>query len=362
MNMNTFVPDYEKLRDFLFGCGKPEELVFFEWHIDAGVATASAGCFFEEPPKSRFASEFLYDFECNVRLCRMLQLHALPQIACHKLLHMIPSTDPDKQAGDFGLVDVPWDDICKGPFDVGSDFDMIDWQDGISIASHRFLDAANALLPEGMKLTVGLPGVMEIASVILGNEAFYIGFYDDPEWMEEFLRRIGEVTAKAADEITQYPATGVLVMADDMGSKSSLLVSPEFLRKWVIPCHQRCAEYAHGRGIPVALHSCGNVHDIMDDIIDVAKIDAKQSFDDNAWPVEKFKKEYGDRIVTLGGIDMTLLSDVDDTQRVRRRTSEIMQACWGDGRYAMGSGHCLASYTPVENFLAMQEVALQSVK
>ncbi len=359
METEVFAPDYEKLQNFLRGRARTDELIFFEWHIDRGVAAASAGKFFEKPLRSEFDSEAEYDFECNVRLCRLLRLHVLPYCICHKLLYMIPAADSDKPVGDFGAGEIAWDDICKGPFGVGKDFDMVDWQDGICQASRRFLEIAQQHLPEGMKLSVGLPGVMEIASAILGNEAFYIGFYEDPEWMGEFLSRVGDATARCADEITQYSVTAVLVVADDMGTKNSLLVSPEILRKWVIPCHKRCAEFAHKRGIPVVLHSCGNVHDVTDDIIDVAKIDAKQSFDDNAWPVEQFKKEYGDRIVTIGGVDMTLLSDTDGTQRVCQRTREIMQACWGDGRYAMGSGHCLATYTPVENFLAMQEVAMQ---
>jgi len=362
MKNNIFTPESRKLQKFLRGQAESNSLQFFEWYIAPGVAEMAAGRFFEKPVESEFDSKSLYDLECYVRLCRLLRLDAVPYMTCHKLLHMIPEADPHKQVGDHGAINIAWDDLCKGPFGVGDDFGMIDWQYGISQASQKFLDMAQLHLPEGMKLTVGLCGVMEIASVILGNEKFYLGLYDDPEWMGEFLTRIGDATAVAADEITQHPSTGVLVIGDDMGSNNNLLVSPEILRKWIIPCHKRCVEYAHNRGIPVVLHSCGNVHDIMDDVIDVAQIDAKQSFDDNSWPVEKFKMEYGDRIVTIGGVDMTLLSDTNGTERVRQRTRDIMHACWGDGRYAVGCGHCVATYTPIENVLAMQEEALQFVR
>lgn len=350
-----FSPDFPKLKSFLQGNGKPDELFFFEWYIDPGEAVAAAGKYFDAPD---YTNNEDYDFECNVRLAKLLMLHNLPYCACQKILHMIPKSDISQPAGDFGARDIAWNDICTGPFDVGSPFEMVDWQGGISLASHRYLENAYDRLPDGMKLSVGLPGVMEIASAILGNEQFYLGMCCDPVWVGNFLRLIGEATVKSAKEIVTYPAVGCLVIADDMGSGTGLLVSPTFLRNHVIPYHQRCVEIAHHQDIPVVLHSCGNIMEIVEDELSVAGIDAKQSFDDIALPVERFKSECGSRVVTLGGVDMNIMSSSDPIS-VRTRVREIMKSCWGDGRYAMGSGHCVAAYTPIENFLAMQNEARQ---
>lgn len=353
----AFTPDFQRLKALLQGRGHPVELLFFEWYFDPDVAPAAADRFFERPDSQVYNTADAYGFECGVRLALLLRLHNLPYCACQKIMHMVPKPDAREPAGDFGAEAIDWDRIRLGPFGVGSSFDMVDWQGGIALASHRYLERAHGRLPDGMKLSVGLPGIMEVASAILGNEEFYTGFYTAPEWMEEFLRRIGEATVKAADEITQFPASGCLVLADDMGARTGLLVSPDTLRKYVLPVHGRCVEVAHSRDIPVILHSCGNVLEIMDDLIRIG-IDAKQSFDDIALPVERFKQTCGDRVVTLGGLDVTILSGKDQ-EAVRNRTRRVMQSCWGDGRYALGSGHCLATYTPVESFLAMQDEAMR---
>ncbi len=403
MPLSEFSPDFEVLKKFIQGKGNPEDLVFFEWFIDPGVATGAAGRFFEPPdravlnravgptllsgdedeadasrasaPKQGECPEAerpigeeddAFEFECSVRLARLLRLHNLPYSTCQKILHMIPKPDPDQPAGgptllsgDFGAKDIAWNDICLGPFGVGSPFDMVDWQGGIALASHRYLEDAANRLPDGMLLSVAVVGVLHIAAAILGDEQFYLGLYTEPEWMDEFMHRLVDATVESVEQIVQYPATGCLVIGEDMGSTNGLLIAPDILKKYSVDSHRRCVEIAHSRDIPVVLHSCGNCKDIMACEIETAGIDAKQSFDDKSVPVEKFKSAFGDRVVTLGGLDMDILSGSDES-KIRARTAEIMQSCWGDGRYAMGSGHCVATYTPIENFLIMQDEAIKT--
>ena len=357
MPQADYVPDYESLREFLLGRGDPAALRFFEWFMDREAALSAAGEFFPPPDRTRAADGDHYELQCRLELTKLLRLDAVPWFASPRLLHVIPKADASRPAVDTGTDEVAWDEVCKGPFDVGSDLDGIDFSGGVNLAAQRFLDRAGGWLPENLKLVVGVAGVVELASVIFGNEAFFIGLVEQPAWMGEFLDRLGQSLARAADEVTQRPETGVLVIGDDMGMRTGLLVRPEVLRRWVVPHHARCVELARARGIPAVLHSCGNVAEIMPELIHTAGFDAKQSFDDNAWPVEAFKARWGDAIVTLGGVDMTLLAR-DDQPALRRRVRQIMAACWTDGRFAMGSGHCLAAYTPVRNFLIMQAEAL----
>ena len=95
----------------------------------------------------------------------------------------------------------------------------------------------------------------------------------------------------------------------------------------------------------------------MPDLIDDVGIDGKHSFEDIIVPIEDFLGTYGDRIAALGGMDIDTLArgSVED---VRTRTREIMDRCSAVGRFAVGSGSSVASYIPVENYLAMLDEAL----
>ena len=96
----------------------------------------------------------------------------------------------------------------------------------------------------------------------------------------------------------------------------------------------------------------------MEDLIEKVKIDAFHSFQDSIMPVWEFKKKYGDRIATLGGVDVDKLSRFSE-QRLRKYIKKILCKCMPDGRYALGSGNTVANYVPVKNYLIMLEEGLR---
>jgi len=163
--------------------------------------------------------------------------------------------------------------------------------------------------------------------------------------MVSFYKRLLEVERLAA-----------IFQGDDMGFRSGTLVSPGHLRKFFLPWHRRFAEMAHGRGLPYFLHSCGNVYSIMDDLID-AGVDAKHSFEDAILPAPEFQRRYGDRVGTLGGVDVDLLARRTPDE-VRRYVRDLIEECHPRGRFAIGSGNSIPSYVPLENYLTMLDEAL----
>ena len=104
--------------------------------------------------------------------------------------------------------------------------------------------------------------------------------------------------------------------------------------------------------MPYLLHSCGNLEEIMDDLIDDVGIDAKHSYEDVIMPVTEVKKKYGERIAILGGIDMDFLCRSDE-KAVRKRVRETLELCMQGGGYCLGTGNSVANYIPLENYFAM---------
>lgn len=143
-----------------------------------------------------------------------------------------------------------------------------------------------------------------------------------------------------------------------MGYKTSTVISPKHLGQLILPWHKKFAQMAHDKNLPYFLHSCGNVEEIMNSLIEEVKIDGKHSFEDVIIPAVDFKRKYGDRIAILGGVDMDYLSRYRPDE-VRRYVRKLINGCAPGGRFAVGAGNSIANYIPIENYLTMLDEALK---
>ena len=150
----------------------------------------------------------------------------------------------------------------------------------------------------------------------------------------------------------EFDRVKVVWGSDDLGFRTGTLISPADLRDFVLPGHRRMAEISHAAGRPYLLHSCGQLRDIMEDLIEDVRIDAKHSFEDCIEDVVSFHRRYGDRIAVLGGVDLDFLCRASE-EEVRRRVRHTLDHCHAGGGYCLGTGNSVANYIPVKNYLAM---------
>ena len=187
---------------------------------------------------------------------------------------------------------------------------------------------------------------------LMGYQSMGYAMADEPELVQAMFDRVGEALVELFGAMASHESVGAVFLGDDMGFKTSTMISPEALRKYVFPWQRRIGEAVHARGKPFLLHACGNLEAVMDDLIDDVGIDARHSFEDVIEPVESFAARYGERIAVIGGVDVDILGRGTEEQ-VRARTREILEACAPGGGYVLGSGNSIANYTSLENFLAM---------
>jgi len=153
-------------------------------------------------------------------------------------------------------------------------------------------------------------------------------------------------------------AIGAVFHGDDMGHKTGTLISPNDLKRLVLPWHKKFAAIAHEHNKPFFLHSDGNIYksDLMDVLIEDVKIDGFQSFQDIILPVTEFKARYGDRIAVLGGVDIDKLVRLEETE-LRSYIRNILDTCMPGGRFGLGCGNIVANYIPIENYFILLEEA-----
>lgn len=235
------------------------------------------------------------------------------------------------------------------------DFERINW--GAIKHNLQALDYTHKNLPDGMKITVAAIMFEMVLERFLGYEDLFILSHDEPKLVEAVFEEWGKKVYEYYKEAVQYPGVGAIWHVDDLGHKTGTMLSAEFLRKNVFPWFKRYAALAHEQGKTCWYHCCGNVLEVMDDLIEDIQFDAFHSFQDVIIPVGEFMERYGNRIGTLGGVDVDKIVRMSESE-LREYVRKILDDCM-PGRYALGSGNSIANYVPARNYLIMLDEGLR---
>jgi len=246
-----------------------------------------------------------------------------------------------------------WQDEHTGPIQSLQDFEQYPWPRQADV-DYSQAEQLIRELPEGMGCIGYASGVFEWSSWHMGLERFMLALHEQPELVRALTDRIGRIILDALTPYTQMDRVVAIWVGDDLGFKTSTLISPAHLQNHILPWHRRYADLAHRSGRPYVLHSCGNTEAIMDDLANDVQIDAKHSFEDVIEPVEDFHMKWRHKIAAVGGVDIDLLARGTEEQ-VRNRTLQILNTCGPDGAYIAGSGNSITNYIPTGNYLAMVE-------
>jgi len=339
--------DFERLGKVLTRSGLPDRVPFFEIFADIEVREAVLGTPAPrggdvEATIARIAHEIEFQYALGYDCVRVTGDPAFPMAT--------------REAGNTAALARGNRDWVVSVDSVIRDRDDLDAFEWPRVTDQQFagLEYASRNLPDGMKIIGTQSGLYENASFLLGYENLCIKLAEDRDLVREVFMRVGELQHESFRRIAQYENVAALWYTDDLGFKTQTLVSPDDLREFVFPWHKKMVDIAHERGQPALLHSCGNLEEVMDDIIDVCGFDAKHSFEDVIMPIEDVKEKYGDRIAILGGVDVDFLTTAS-IDEVRQRTRQVLERCMPGGGFALGTGNSVANYVPVQNYLAMLE-------
>jgi uroporphyrinogen decarboxylase len=241
----------------------------------------------------------------------------------------------------------------QGPITNWEEFEAYPWPDPDKAAT-RSLQWYSENLPEDMCIVAsgGFAHFAEYLTWLMGYETLCFALYDKRDLVKAISDRLMAMYEKVLKRLLAFERVKVVWGSDDMGFRSGTLISPADTREFVLPGHRLMAQMSHAAGRPYILHSCGNLRAIMPGLIDEVKIDGKHSFEDTIESVIEDKKEYGERIALLGGIDVDFLCRADEAA-IRRRVRATLEACMPGGGYCLGTGNSVANYIPVENYLVM---------
>ena len=343
-------PDWESFVRCLRPGGKPANRVHhIELFLDREIEEAICQRYGVLDGMDR-GEPFVFERQRSIRLRRFLgydYIHCGVPLDWPMHRHEVDDTAELSRHGGRSFVD-----LHAGPITNWKQFEAYPWPDPAK-ADLRTFEWCQKHLPDDMCLIGGFTGhFCELLTWLMGYETLCTSLYDQPVLVQAMADWIARIELACVKIMVQFDRVKAIWGSDDMGFRSGTLISPDDMRKYALGGHRDAARLAHEAGRPYLLHSCGNLDQIMEDLIESVRVDAKHSYEDVIMPPEVFMQTYGDRMAVLGGIDVDFLCRSDEAA-IRRRVRQTLEACMPHGGYCLGTGNSVTNYIPVDAYLAM---------
>jgi uroporphyrinogen decarboxylase len=280
----------------------------------------------------------------------------------HAMEGIVHEHDGESHVDDWGIV---W--TKEGEYNQVTEYPLAS-KNREAVLAYEFPNAAQEALLANMipvmdyagRYFVGVdvsPCTYEMYWRLRGMEDALLDLAADPELADIMLGRCADfavdVSVKACDRF----AVDWLWTGDDVAGQQSMIMSPDCWRDLIRPHLQRVVDVGKANGLPVAYHSCGAVRPIIPDLIDMGidVLNPVQCTCPGMDPLD-LKREFGDRLAFMGGVDTQYLLPNGAVSEVRRATARLLEGMTaGGGGYILAASHTVPPETPDDSLFAMYE-------
>ena len=199
------------------------------------------------------------------------------------------------------------------------------------------------------------PCVFEMYDRLRGMEQALLDLAAQPDLAYEMLGRCGDFAVQLSEKACERFDVDWLWTGDDVAGQQALFMSPDCWRALIKPHLERVVEVGKTRGLPVAYHCCGALGDIIGDLVEIG-ITVLNPIQCNCPGMDPFelKREFGNDLTFMGGVDTQGLLPGGTADEVRRATAELIEGMTTDGGgFILAASHTVPPETPLENIFAM---------
>jgi hypothetical protein len=148
-------------------------------------------------------------------------------------------------------------------------------------------------------------------------------------------------------------------VADDLGAEQGTLISPSLFRSFFKPRYTAYCAHCHRLGLHTILHSCGNVWDIIPDLIE-AGFDVLNLEQPRVFGLERLGATFAGKVCFLTNPDSQTVIPVATPAEVAAETRLVVQTLATEAGGVIGNADCTWNhgYTPQANLDAMRAAFL----
>jgi uroporphyrinogen decarboxylase len=184
----------------------------------------------------------------------------------------------------------------------------------------------------------------------------------DPEFAETLLDRIlsiyQEMWTEYLKEVGSY--VQIVYFTDDIGTQSSMMISPKTFRALIKPRLKRVIDHIKGiADVRFMYHTDGAILPVIEDLIEIG-VDILNPVQTSVQGLDRtdlLKEKYGDRICFHGAIDVQQILPKGTPETLRSEVTKRIRDLGKGGGYVLAPCHNIGHDVPPENVVALFEAA-----
>jgi len=204
-------------------------------------------------------------------------------------------------------------------------------------------------------------GPLMSALQMRGYEQFFMDLVINPELSDALMGKITDILCRMwtrfMGEVGDY--VDLAYVTDDLGSQTSLLISPKVYRKRIKPFHTRLHQHIKEAGnCYLMMHTDGAVLPLIEDLIETGAdiLNPVQTSTSGMEDTTVIKEKYGDRLAFHGAMDVQQMMPGATHDELRWEVARRMKDLGSDGGYIIAPCHNIGHDIPVENTLKFFEL------
>ena len=205
-------------------------------------------------------------------------------------------------------------------------------------------------------------GVLMNALQMRGYDQFFMDLAIDTPFVEALMDRIlktlKEMWSRYMDEVGEY--VQLAYVTDDLGSQTSLLISPRMFRQLLKPRMKELHDHIKGcADVQLMFHTDGAVLPLVDDFLEM-NVDILNPVQTSVSGLEDtfaLKEKFGDRLSFHGAIDVQQMLPNATTAELEQEIARRVYDLGRDGGYILAPCHNIGHDIPPENVVTLFEKA-----
>lgn len=251
----------------------------------------------------------------------------------------------DRSVGDWGgLSEFP----IKEPALAGYKF-----PDGAAPGRWDHMPALRKKHPDQFVLAWG-PGLFESAWALCGFENYLSYIAGEPAFVEEVTENLADYACAVTAQLAGTGVDGIRY-GDDWGLQHGPMIDPGTWRRLFKKRYRRVFDSARALGLPVMIHSCGNITDLLDDFIDIG-VQVVHAFQPEAMDVAACQKRFGKNVSFWGGLGSQSTIPNGTPEDCRREVRDRLKL-FEKGGYILAPAGAIPTEAPVANVAAIVQEA-----